>query len=137
QLRQARDAAHALAHLESASVERAEACRVVAPVFQPIQALDEQRRCFSVPNVPNNAAHASVFRLQVNLGTPRWCLQVVQVCSHIHCAAAGKSSTTVAAPSLSGEARSNSAPYPVRTSRHFLTPAFQPHSKSISLSPIM
>ena len=29
------------------------------------------------------------------------------------------------------------APYPVRTKMLFFTPAFQPHSRSISLSPIM
>ena len=55
----------------------------------------------------------------------------------IHCAAAGRSSTTATALNLSADARSNSAPYPVRTSKHCFTPAFQPHSKSISLSPII
>src|SRR6516162_10121957 len=86
---QARDPAHAFANLKLAVVQNTEPGGVVAAIFQAAQPLDENRRRLLLANVSNYATHV-LFRIQL--------------------VAAGKSSTTSAAPSRAWECRSNSAP---------------------------
>src|ERR1043166_8799897 len=57
ELCQALDSAHAFAHLQRAGIQSAKTRRVVAAIFQPAQALQQQRSCALVANVPYNAAH--------------------------------------------------------------------------------
>ena len=56
-LRQSLDAPDLFAQLEHPVGQGADACGVVAAIFQPAEALNEQRFCFLFANVSNNATH--------------------------------------------------------------------------------
>ena len=102
-LRQALDTADPFAHVQRAAANVQMPGGVVAAIFQPAQALDEQRRRLFLANVSNYATH-------IYLSFPiRPRLPNVSVVEY-PLAAADRSSTTSGAPVCPADVRSNSAP---------------------------